>query len=92
MKKFIFTIIALFGILMPNTAWGQITAGDEEYKNDWHYSVNEDGTATIVSFKHWHKHGEQDVEAYCHCYSGDAVIPSEVDGYTVTAIGKECGS
>ena len=92
MKKFIFSIIALLGILMPNTAWAQTTAGDEGSKNDWHYTVNEDGTATIVCFKHWHKHGDQDTEAYCHCYSGDAVIPSTIDGYTVTAIGKECFS
>ena len=31
MKKYIYLIIALFGILMPTSAWAQSTAGDESY-------------------------------------------------------------
>lgn len=31
MKKFIYSIIAMLGILMPTSAWAQTTAGDESY-------------------------------------------------------------
>ena len=48
MKKFIFTIIALFGILMPTSAWAQTTAGDEgSYREAYAVLVQtyaEDGT------------------------------------------------
>ena len=42
---------------------------------DFEYTVNEEGTATITGFV-----GEE---------SGDLVIPDEIDGYAVTAIGND---
>jgi len=48
---------------------------DTMVSGDFKYVVNDDGTATITGFV-----GEE---------SGDLVIPEEIDGYTVTAIGDK---
>lgn len=57
-----------------NDALGYFWISDEKPVNDYTYTENEDGTITITA------------------YTGDAeelVIPSEIDGKTVSAIGSE---
>ena len=65
----------LYILLALLMALGMTWAVAETYTNeDWDYTLLEDGTAEIVS------------------YSGGAVeliIPSELDGYTITSIGDE---
>ena len=50
MKRFIYSIIAMLGILMPTSAWAQgTTAGDESYNEAYAVLVEkiaEDGTGT----------------------------------------------
>ena len=49
MKKFIYSIIAMLGILMPTSAWAQTTSGDEGYNEAYavlELTQAEDGTVT----------------------------------------------
>ena len=63
-------------------------------QNDWHFSINADGTATVVCFNHtttvWINGMPTEGVTDRNCYSGDAVIPSTYEGHTVTAIGEGC--
>ena len=57
---------------------------------NFYYYENEDGTLTITHAKErWH--GPEGNQHYgtCCSYSGDIVIPEEIDGKTVAAIGKD---
>ncbi len=63
--------------------------------NDWHFSTNPDGTATVVNYEHpvkvWINGMETWGTSTTNCYSDDAEIPSVTpDGQIVTGIGKEC--
>ena len=60
--------------------------------NDFIWKYNDaTKTATLVSKEHWHKHGNEDVNGDCHCYTGNVVVPEKApNGYTVTGIGKRC--
>lgn len=87
MKK---TLLSLALLLTAMTA-----AAQDDGVNNWHFSDNADGTATVVCFEHdgkgWINGIETTVHTKLDCYGGDAVIPSKTpDGKTVTAIGDEC--
>ena len=80
-------VLLLMFALAAMTAWAD--------DNDWHFSSNADGTATVVNYEHPVKVWVNGMETWGSspygCYSGDAVIPSVTpDGKTVTGIGKEC--
>ena len=66
-----------------------IAAGAQDAQS-WHYTENADGTLTVVRYKHYHMHGNSEVNNYCHSYFGDVEVPSTIDGHTVTAIGENC--
>ena len=57
---------------------------------DFFYYQNEDGTLTIThAGDRWHgPEGNQHLGT-CHSYTGDIVIPEEIGGKKVTAIGKD---
>ena len=77
MKKILFTLAPAFAGL---------SAGAQNF----YYYENEDGTLTIThADERWHgPEGNQHLGT-CHSYTGDIVIPEEIDGKTVTAIGKD---
>lgn len=58
--------------------------------SSFYYYENEDGTLTITHSKErWHGPEGDPHLGTCHSYSGDIVIPEEIDGKRVTAIGKD---
>ena len=58
--------------------------------SSFYYYENEDGTLTITHSKErWHGPEGDPHLGTCHSYSGDIVIPEEMDGKRVTAIGKD---
>ena len=77
MKKILFTLALAF-------------AGMSAGAQDFYYYENEDGTLTIThAEERWHgPEGNQHLGT-CHSYTGDIVIPEEIGGKTVTAIGKD---
>ena len=84
MKKTLFTLALL---LTAMTAWAD--------NNDWHFSINADGTATVICYKHpgkvWINGMEVETLVTDNCYRGDAEIPSVTpEGQTVTGIGNDC--
>ena len=84
MKKTLFTLALL---LTAMTAWAD--------NNDWHFSINADGTATVICYKHpgkvWINGMEVETLVTDNCYRGDAEIPSVTpEGQTVTGIGNNC--
>ena len=67
------------------TAWAD--------NNDWHFSINADGTATVICYEHpgkvWINGMEVETLVTDNCYRGDAEIPSVTpEGQTVTGIGN----
>ena len=84
MKKTLFTLALL---LTAMTAWAD--------NNDWHFSINADGTATVICYEHpgkvWINGMEVETLVTDNCYRGDAEIPSVTpEGQTVTGIGDNC--
>ena len=76
MKKFFSVLISLFAVC----SFAVTACGEamtEDY--DWLYKVKEDGTVAITT-----PAGAVD--------SGDVIIPSEIDGYTVSEISSYCFS
>ncbi len=74
-------------LLTAMTAWAD--------NNDWHFSINADGTATVICYKHpgkvWINGMEVETLVTDNCYRGDAEIPSVTpEGQTVTGIGDNC--
>lgn len=85
MKKQHLLICAL--LLTAMTAWAD--------NNDWHFSINADGTATVICYEHpgkvWINGMEVETLVTDNCYRGDAEIPSVTpEGQTVTGIGANC--
>lgn len=84
MKK---TLLHFALLLTAMTAWAD--------DNDWHFSINADGTATVICYKHpgkvWINGMEVETLVTDNCYRGDAEIPSVTpEGQTVTGIGDNC--
>ena len=74
-------------LLTAMTAWAD--------NNDWHFSINADGTATVICYEHpgkvWINGMEVETLVTDNCYRGDAEIPSVTpEGQTVTGIGDNC--
>ena len=74
-------------LLTAMTAWAD--------NNDWHFSINADGTATVICYEHpgkvWINGMEVETLVTDNCYRGDAEIPSVTpEGQTVTGIGNDC--
>ena len=66
-------------------AFAALTAGAQ----DFFYYTNEDGTLTIThAGERWHGPSGDQHYGTCHSYSGDIVIPEQIDGKTVSAVGK----
>ncbi len=64
-------------------------------QNEWHFTTNADGTATVTNYEHPTKVWINGMETWgtttSDCYTGDLEIPSVTpEGLTVTGIGKEC--
>ena len=63
-----------------------ITVGAQGF----YYYENEDGTLTITHSKErWHGPEGNQHFGTCHSYTGNIMIPEEIDGKKVTAIGKD---
>lgn len=77
MKKILFTLALAFAGL---------SAGAQNF----YYYENEDGTLTIThTEERWHGPEGNQHWGTCHSYTGDIVIPEEIGGKTVSAIGKD---
>ena len=77
MRKALLIFVAMLSV---------ITVGAQ----DFYYYENEDGTLTITHSKErWHGPEGNQHFGTCHSYTGNIMIPEEIDGKKVTAIGKD---
>ena len=74
------------------TEWKEYAGSDDDPSGDggsFFYYQNEDGTLTIThAGERWHGQEGNQHWGTCCSYAGDIVIPEEIDGKTVTAVGK----
>ena len=77
--RLFFTILLIAGSFNAATA------------QNFYFSDVSDTEAFLIPIKHKHWHGEQEVDAHCHTYKGNIVIPSETpEGKKVKGILAEC--
>ena len=82
----------IFGLMVDDITYepkGSSGGDDDPSGGSFFYYQNEDGTLTIThAGERWH--GPQCNQHYgtCCSYAGDIVIPEEIDGKTVSAVGK----
>ena len=82
----------IFAMLVDDITYepkGSSGGDDDPSGGSFFYYQNEDGTLTIThAGERWHGQEGNQHWGTCCSYAGDIVIPEEIDGKTVTAVGK----